>query len=127
MIREVLHFYIGCDVQVAGGEFAACTTKLLGMAANGKALVEAYGRPVEIVDIKPILRKLTDITEKEERELCRHTRDAKATLVVQTATGKEKIQPAVMRYLLSKHFDLFNLIESGQAITLSDLLKAKTE
>ncbi len=82
--------------------------------------------------VKPILRPLSDMTEDEARNVYKITtgedypaNDAKSEvfavqdeefLSAQMEIGAMMGQPAVWRYLLSRHFDLFGWIESGLAI-----------
>lgn len=90
-------------------------------------------------EVKPILRPLSDMTEEEAVEVAKlsewepHFRDVKVErtqygdLVVRwdgcleggevfNATGAEFYCQEQFHYLLSRGFDLFNLIESGLAI-----------
>lgn len=66
-------------------------------------------------DCKPILRPLSD-AKKEEADYCK-------TLYRLDRWGVQTLesQASVTAYLLSKHFDLFGLIESGQAIDMTKL------
>lgn len=95
-----------------------------------------------IADVKPLLRPLSSMTEEEAIELVKlsewesygdhpHIRNYKTYknnfdhLVVSWGEGlreknipenKKVFAPNEFQFLLSKHFDLFNLIESGLAI-----------
>lgn len=87
-----------------------------------------------------ILRPLSDMTEDEARNVYKITtgedypaNDAKSEvfavqdeefLSAQMEIGAMMGQPAVWRYLLSRHFDLFGWIESGLAI---DKTKSETK
>jgi len=94
-------------------------------------------------DIKPILRPLSDMTEEEKIMLCclNLTNEWKPGHIIQTNDEdiaamrvfdhkgnykslyipKNKISPSNFLWLLSKHFDLFGLIESGLAIDKTTL------
>lgn len=78
-----------------------------------------------IDNIKPILRPLSDMTEDECKAICRVTRDAKATLIILTAVGKEAHNPQITVWLLKQGFDLFQLTPSGQAIDKTKLTTGK--
>lgn len=92
-------------------------------------------------NIKPLLRPLSDMTEQEAIEFCclhytiqntikyaswddgRDTRYGKPRVYFETTGFKQsgsipldKLMPEGFVYLLSKHFDLFRLIEDGLAI-----------
>lgn len=60
---------------------------------------------------KPILRRLDSMTEEEcyELEMLGHE-------LVLNSVGSNEFYAERTHYLLSKHFDLFGLIESGEAI-----------
>lgn len=77
--------------------------------------------PVE--DCVPILRRLSDVTEKEEMEICdlTGTFDCKSLLKsLEKGDGVYKISvetmPWLFMYLIGKKFDLFGLIEQGIAL-----------
>lgn len=86
--------------------------------------------------VKPFLRPLSDMTEEEGREYAKHygiKGDLPCTISEENGYVKISIgyknhgaslfplsdygqKPESLRYLLSKHFDLFGLIEAGLAI-----------
>lgn len=92
-------------------------------------------------DLKPILRPLSSMTEKETTEIVLLNRmvkntltsvlfDCKFTIKYLTPNGfnpqggeidLRQNNPQTFAYLLSVHFDLFGLIESGQAIDATTL------
>lgn len=75
----------------------------------------------EYKSVTPILRKLSSMTEEEEKEMIATQDDVKLDgypkILLKADSGE------TFRYLLSKHFDLFNLIESGLAIDKDTLTK----
>lgn len=65
-------------------------------------------------EAKPVLRPLSDMTEEEEVEVQNH--------VDKMGLGYNAMQGAeITRYLLSRHFDLFNWIPAGLAIDKTKL------
>lgn len=72
--------------------------------------------------IKPILRPLKSMTVIEKMELCKLLPMTSENILPKIRSGRMtdafiNIQtPEMVRYLLSKHFDLFNLIPEGLAI-----------
>jgi len=107
--KDVAHLYLGCDIvwKQYSGDYTDGTygtdlynSKLLREISlgNGKAI--------------PILRPLSDMTEEEYQH----------TSVCVSIESNDYIREAENTlYLLSKHFDLFRLIESGQAIDAATL------
>lgn len=90
-IEDYLHLYIGVKLERGG----IVTHKLL--AAADEAAFDAY------LDFKPILRPLASMTEAETKEY--------KDLFLEHPDCYEKT-----RWLLSKGFDLFNLIPEGLAL-----------
>lgn len=99
-IEDYLHFYIGCKMK------------------NTKDGTIWTLRHLDFSDLqewkndhKPILRPLSDITDKEKDKGYRewyNVSDRYGTPTMRNA--------AEIKYFLSKHFDLFGLIEAGLAI-----------
>lgn len=109
-IKDYLHLYLGCEVQVQS-ESEKGKIKILACVepVSNKAWTES-GNTHYIDLIKPILRPLSDMTEEEKRE---------ADLVRGNGDGCDNYavpEAYEFKYLLSKHFDLFGLIEAGLAI-----------
>ena len=84
------------------------------------------GKAFKYSEIKPILRKLSDMTDEElknlrsERGNLKGVERADMNYIIRLNTWS----PEDVRYLLSRHFDLFGLISSGLAID-SKTLKEK--
>lgn len=125
-IEDYLHLYLGCDVTIGNWFPKDYSKKVLEsvepsrkVAAigfyyyNGETCTTSTRWELPIVDIKPILRQLSDMTEEEANKS-----DA---LGSDEINGQLVLSPEAILYLLSKHFDLFGLIESGLAIDKSTL------
>lgn len=114
--KDVAHLYIGCKLShkwssTEERNFVTLGTDRLRLGTD---------------DWVPILRPLSDMTEEEYEA----TKDADDNAFHELSTpenckhecGKEymkltwNIGAYITAYLLSRHFDLFGLIESGQAI-----------
>lgn len=124
-IEDYLHLYLGCEVKVPG----AIAQLTAGLLADWDFLHHG---------IKPILRSLIDMTEEEAREYAflymkRLGRDVPVKVSIENDAVKVTVgnenhcavlwpegsygqKPESLRYLLSKHFDLFNLIPEGLAL-----------
>lgn len=129
MTPQILAMYLGCEISTPEQDaiLTGLTTKSTGGDSN-LCRVQCFYKQRDVIrffdmsECLPILRKLEDMTE-EEAEQC-------AIL-----TGKSKIYSGrywqhnksfmnitqyqafnVTAYLLSKSFDLFGLIEAGEAI-----------
>lgn len=104
-IKDYLPFYLGCEMNYATHHEPQNEIYIL--------TVDSLKDAMEFGDI-PILRPLSDMTKEEDKEF-------QATKVFQTATpvhivGSMHWTAETFRWLLSKHFDLFNLISEGLAI-----------
>lgn len=112
-IKDYLHLYLGCQ----------CVWRVKGLddewriaGVDLKVLDRVYDR--QPFEFKPILRKLSDMTEEEATEM--------QLSGIWFRTTKERWEdiictPENLIQLLSKHFDLFGLIESGLAIDATTL------
>lgn len=141
--KDVLNLYLGCEFEFDNRRwvFKEIHRHTIRLVRND----DKYGKFVDInpEQGKPILRRLEDATEEEQIFLCSlqmppgwagvklldQTADDWAMRIkMQTEGGdgsksvyvsKRKFTPAVFRYLLSKNFDLFNLIDNGEAIDIN--------
>lgn len=126
-LKEVIHFYLGAKVEY---EFTSRTSnkeirngKMYGMWDNFIRISTHWGSTeAPISSVKPILRKLDSMTEEEYEEY--------KNIGIEESKENWKYQYTIessrkMVYLLSRHFDLFNLIESGQAIDATTLTQNK--
>lgn len=128
-ISDYLHLYLGCDVKLNGNKVnRSLTSYMLNEIENGHWQD----------DIKPILRPLSDMSEEEKIMLCclnmpngwqpghiyETNDDDIAAMRIFDYQGdykslyipKKRISPNNFLWLLSKHFDLFGLIEAGLAL-----------
>lgn len=125
-IEDYLHLYLGCKVELDNGGSKVYNRKLI---AVGGVDDEPYcklrlgdageGQFVHAVLLKenrakPILRPLSSMTEEEREE-------AATTATIHGAHITITTHYEGMRYLLSKHFDLFGLIDAGLAIDSTTL------
>lgn len=108
-IEDFLHLYWGCDVMHPA-------------LKNKRTLKDAWGGQMldGNIQLKPILRPLSSMTEEEQHEM------SKMVDLVDAEDGENYwwgTQVAAHRtnYLISKHFDLFNLIPDGLAIDSSTI------
>lgn len=95
--KDYFHFYIGSDVQWTRSDGKIITSKLTLSDAEWLRLRD---------DSKLILRPLSSMTEEEEKHMI-STQDIGETF----------------RWMLSKGFDLFDLIDSGLALDATKIEK----
>jgi hypothetical protein len=111
-IKDYLHLYLGCEAywQIEGRE-------------------STYHRPIDydmLKDsdwIKPILRPLSDMSE-EEMDLMYNGMEGFVNIRKEFKQGRIlqfDSTPEQVRYMLSRSFDLFDLIQSGLAIDKTTL------
>lgn len=117
-IKDYLHLYLGCKVEIG----ATLPGMLLGVEGN-TAFVKHFteGRIcMALKQVKPILRPLSDMTEEEgvEAEVAWKEGSNYGETIGQ---GLNCAYAYRLKYLLSKGFDLFNLIPKGLAIDKSSL------
>jgi hypothetical protein len=113
-IKDYLHLYLGCEIQSLSGGTMIYT--LTGIGRKQALFSDRYGNEMWLAenDYKPILRPLSSMTEDEKQEYEATRVFVRATPVHQI--GNMQWTPETFKYLLSKHFDLFGLIEAGLAI-----------
>lgn len=114
-IKDYLHLYLGCDFEWTNG----IVTHQYKLMASWITMIEAndwWG------DVKPILRPLSDMTEEEAYEVDSEYGSVSGQHLSQALINNDlryvkKLADGfeLTRYLLSKHFDLFGLIEAGLA------------
>ncbi len=112
-LKNYLHLYLGCDTNKG---------KLCSVNIEGICIVMMNDGQIEagnIEDIKPILRPLSDMTE-EEREEFKNVRYGHRLLDISLFIDLE-LSATYVKWLLSKHFDLFGLVEAGLAINATTL------
>lgn len=110
--KDVAHLYIGCKIETDIGFSLANSSKYTTYKEltidNISDIIEALAVIEWDRHCKPILRPLSDMTDKEEQEW----------LIGKT---QHLFYPTQFKILLSQHFDLFGLIASGQAIDATTL------
>lgn len=125
-LQDYIHLYIGCDVQRDHGGIIE-HGKLVGVSASE---VEP-GKTVTIINVGLdhfhewyveetvlILRPLSDITE-EEQDYVWHATEPIGVFEMTFGTQCRKVVlcPDRTKFLLSKGFDLFGLINEGLAVS----------
>lgn len=141
-IKEILHQYLGCPCEAVGKGYGYISA----VDEFGWATIKLHGSPeacyMDANGIKPILRRLSEMTEEEKTEICRrygwfegkkiinehHLNVAHDTLKemafdsITTANENEsdRLGPRsyflILPYLTRQQFDLFNLIDNKLAI-----------
>jgi len=115
-IKDYLHLYLGCEVMldsiIESSEPNIKTLTAIQSIAPFVVLRDKgdsrQGEWVDMNNCKPILRPLSDMTE-EEKKLFGIIKIEERSFSIETHFES-------FRLLLSKHFDLFGLIEAGLAI-----------
>lgn len=111
-LKDVLHLYIGCYIK----------SELMGVQHKFTDFNKSTIHHFIIGNFKLILRPLSDMTEEETKEYetlfgCNpHESDEWYCEIIMQDIGK----PKVWLWLLKRGFDLFGLIESGQAIKATE-------
>ena len=127
-LKDYLHLYLGCDCIADGITFKLNGVQLTdtGTLAYDGTMIDFINQCwwVENADFKMILRSLESMTEEEALECWKLTHRMENELiqingwqVVDYYRRETNFYEAVeFHYLLSKHFDLFGLIDAGIAI-----------
>lgn len=137
-LKEVLHLYLGCEVQIKVKEqtrkgfpmknlkgrlqeYDLYTPEWCGILMENQADPTHY-LTLEIKNVKPILRPLSDMTSAEKNELMALSAHSPDNILPDIFIGNamqwyhSRRSVEVTVYLLKRAFDLFGLIESGQAV-----------
>ena len=146
-IKDYLHFYLGCDVEHDKGIYrgtligidSSCAKIHCDFFQRDKGHRVPKGKDFGYFDIlqermKPILRPLSDMTEEEkqwvkltwEAPFAAFDREPDIRIFDYDSMHQARVPSMlacaeVTLYLLSKHFDLFGLIEAGLAIDKTKL------
>lgn len=124
-LRDYIHFYIGCDVELLGHGGIKIMTELIAVGNSFAQLRHAapdgrfiYNDVFNMDIIKLILRPLSTMTNEEMAE-------------ARAAGGEPNNMPWVngalrTKYLLSKFFDLYGLVDAGVAIPRITITVNKT-
>ena len=113
-LKDYLHLYLGCEVLVEGD-----IRKLITIYLNGYVEVnynDIGGQEFPINEIKPILRPLSDMTEAEKITYEKMVSDAQDYDGTKMSAWTDSFIVEIsehIKWLLSKHFDIFNLHDAG--------------
>lgn len=137
-IKDYLHLYLGQRVEVMPAQSKSYSGQLQQIDINGYCILadESITRHAYFQYCKLILRPLNSMTEEEAKDLAHIYTGLKITYVRITdgqvifnylegdqvhenVLDVEIVNPDSFRYLLSKGFDLFGLIDAGLAIEIS--------
>lgn len=124
-LKDIMHFYIGCEVEIEiYGKLRNCLLDGINkdyyfLIIPGDKAATSYFKGK--YSIKPILRPLSDMTDKEAADIF----NMDDWLFINQKKGITHLDfalpPQTFIYLLKQGFDLFGLIESGQAIDATTL------
>ena len=120
-IEDYLHLYLGCECIIGD---SITTETIEAVSKNSICTGEnKYGIDCwyKISAAKPILRPLSDMTEEEEKYVGLGLKAGIANASMLKSRYFHSMTPKVFYYLLSKHFDLFGLIESGFAVNAAEI------
>jgi hypothetical protein len=132
-IQDYLPFYIGCEVYFIDeqnkvkyyGDFEGAVITGIFQCPSGAGLmaqlmVDDWEEPLDVLvsEIKPLLRRLSDMTEEEKDYALKIGNSYPDSWV----GGANRTA-----WLLSKHFDLFGLIEAGLALDKSKIISPNTK
>jgi len=115
-LKDVLHFYLGCKIQHRFPDksynegIKTLTASKLQQIADPETQDEKYWTSLKWW--KPILRKLSDMSEEEKTEYNKRK---------QRKGYMAQIHADNTAWLISKGFDVFDLIPSGHAIEAKTL------
>jgi hypothetical protein len=130
--EEVAHLYLGCEVIGTYNDASGSRGYLTGITNGGTEceiqFIEEDGFNVseepefnDIKEVKPILRRLETISADEDKEAWNIWND---DFVKKSGTNCGiAYEAGKIKYLLSKHFDCFGLIDAGHALDLSTVSK----
>jgi len=123
-LQDYAKFYIGCPVVVMdldGQTFEDHIEYVYrDRSGNGLSIYEWGNIPFDEIDehcqhMQLKLRPLSSMTEEEKKEI---EKLSKGEYLIEPSIEHNIWTPDEFIYLLSKHFDLFQLIESGLAIEI---------
>lgn len=106
-LKDYLHLYIGCRMLLGEGAYVDLTPERY--ARHLRQLEDGKGLPIKL-----FLRPLSDITEEE-------TQNAMLPMLfaMKVIEGEERLKQLaeIARFLISRDFDVFGLIEAGIALS----------
>lgn len=125
-LKEVIHLYLGCEM--TDGRILHSVDidgEWMLLAPNGGGCTNFCHKWDE--SVKPILHRLEDMTEMHENEVCNIIGimgiDAYKHAFIKEGTYMIKLKDSVELYtfLLKNGYDIFGLIDSGQAVDYKTL------
>lgn len=138
--KDIAHLYIGAKLKCTGGHFAKnanSTDKDGHLYLSPSILADCHERTFRYDDFKPIILPLSAMTKEQALSLVQMTerniedayfcdqqfphifcRDIYDGVEIFPLTA---FSPEQFTWLLKNHFDIYNLIESGQAIDATTL------
>jgi hypothetical protein len=116
-IKDYLHLYLGCKVYDTKAEPNDCISTMTTVSNEGY-IIDNFANDLPVEDIKPILRPLSDMTD-DDFKYCGQW--GFGAINLEHKLLHKTFSPEATVYLLSKHFDLFQLIEAGLAIDATTL------
>lgn len=126
--KDVAHMHLSCQVEYL--DYFTDTRRIgrMNMVGEDNFFIDGDNNAQEIAQAKPILRKLSDMTEEEKKELRKIMSNAGSVNMLPEIRTSNVLQlffnaenPKIMLWLLQRGFDLYNLIESGEAIDKATL------
>jgi len=118
-LKDVLHFYLGCDIRSIGG---ADLGQLVGVGLTQVIVCpkDKFDPRTTLMEyVKPILRRLSDMTEEEMNECGNMIYDFSGEPELnkwEWYNFEVCLAPLQFSWLVKKGFDLFGLIDSNQAV-----------
>lgn len=113
---QVLAMYLGCEIEAKGSRGILRNVNLKGFCTLQLSEEIGQGIGCLVEEVKPILRRLSSMTEEDSIEMFGTSKE--------NFYAKENAKPEDLflftpnetAKLLSKHFDLFGLLDAGLAI-----------
>lgn len=119
-LTDYLYLYVGCEMYSVPQQGEYFIEQLTGVDIDCIRVEGNVEHPP--YDFMPILRPLSDMTEKEQEEYDEIV-DFQNKFCSDERGLKIECEAEKTKFLLSKHFDLFGLIEAGLAIDKTTLNK----
>lgn len=122
-LKDYLHLYLGCKIMITDPKDGEAKERALVGIDNTftnpvRCINGEYVSAFDFTDVKPILRPLESMTEEER--VFHSSLQARWPVTPAhrhlTCIGET---PESFHWLLSKHFDLFNLIPEGLATIIN--------
>jgi hypothetical protein len=126
-LKDYLHYYLFGNIWEAG--VTTCT--LMGIGDSYYTIKTKQGTMLTLsnrADIKPLLRRLEDMTEGQARDFLKYANPGaeyithnEHAVIWQSQGSRSGLfflygPPSGFHYLLTQHFDLFGLIDAGLAV-----------